>query len=297
MTGSSGAILPDLQPGSIWLVGAGPGDPGLLSWLAVHALRTADAVVYDPAIEPEILATIGDDCFRQAAGPDRGGAIRRCIKLAQDGWRVVRLVSGDPFERRDAVAEATAIAEAELPFRVVPAVSPPIAGLSYAGVPLTHRDTNSAVCLLDLTQEGGDGDELPPQLDLPALAQGSPVLVLSLRRAQLARAAERLLEAGRPPETPALLVTRPASQGQTVHDTSLGACARNGGGGTGNPGEIAPLPAAPAAAGTVVLAIGASVELRRRLAVANAASSAEPQDRTRRNGGGALLHSMVGLAG
>jgi uroporphyrin-III C-methyltransferase len=292
MTGSSGAILPDLQPGSIWLVGAGPGDPGLLSWLAVHALRTADAVVYDPAIEPEILATIGDDCFRQAAGPDRGGAIRRCIKLAQDGWRVVRLVSGDPFERRDAVAEATAIAEAGLPFRVVPAVSPPIAGLSYAGVPLTHRDTNSAVCLLDLTQEG-DGSELPPRLDLPALAQGSPVLVLSLRPAQLATAAERLLDAGLPPGTPVLLVIRPAaSQGQTVHDTSLGECARSGSVGISG-GIAAALP--PAAAATVVLAIGASVELRRRLAAANAASAAQDEETPRT--AGALLHSMVGLAG
>jgi uroporphyrin-III C-methyltransferase len=295
MTGSSGTILPDLQPGSIWLVGAGPGDPGLLSWLAVHALRTADAVVYDPAIEPEILATIGDDCFRQAAGPDRGGAIRRCIKLARDGWRVVRLVAGDPFERRDAVAEANAIAEAGLPFRVVPAVSPPIAGLSYAGVPLTHRDTNSAVCLLDLTQEGSGGD-LPPLHDLPALAQGAPVLVLSLRPAQLATAAERLLAAGLSPGTPALLVIRPASQGQTVQDTSLGDCARSGGGG-GNPGEIAAVLPAALAADTVVLAIGASVELRRRLAAANAASAEPLQDKTRRGNGDALLHSMIGLAG
>lgn len=107
--------LPELPYGSVWLVGAGTGDPHHLSPLAAHALGTADAVIHDLEVAEEIFDLVKPR-YREAAAPPR--AIERSIKLAQDGWRVVHLVAGNTMER--AIDCAVSFAERDIPFRIAP---------------------------------------------------------------------------------------------------------------------------------------------------------------------------------
>jgi hypothetical protein len=108
--------LPELAYGSVWLVGASDGDPRHLSPLAVHALRTADAVIHESGLSPQILDLVKPPRYREATVPGR--AIERSIKLAQDGWRVVYLVAGNAMER--AIECGTRFAERDIPFRIAP---------------------------------------------------------------------------------------------------------------------------------------------------------------------------------
>jgi precorrin-3B methylase len=108
--------LPEFLYGSLWLVGAGDGDPHHFSPLAVHALGTADAVIHDPVIPQQLLDLVRPSHYREAGSPYM--AIGRAIHLAQDGWRVVHLVEGNTMER--AIECAIRCAEQEIPFRIVP---------------------------------------------------------------------------------------------------------------------------------------------------------------------------------
>src|SRR5437763_4780192 len=144
--------LPDFLPGSVWLVGAGPGDPGLLSVLALHALDHADIVVYDALVDPRILGLAPPGATLDYAGkrggrpsPSQPDISARLIRLAQEGRRVLRLKGGDPCVFGRGGEEALALAEAGVPFRIVPGITPGIGGLAHAGIPVTHRDINSAV--------------------------------------------------------------------------------------------------------------------------------------------------------
>src|SRR5215469_16395160 len=154
--------LPGLQPGHVWLVGAGPGDPGLLSVLALHALQQATAMVYDALVDPRILALARPEALLQDAGK-RGGRpsprqpdiSARLIALARERKRVLRLKGGDPCVFGRGGEEALALAEAGIPLRIVPGITAAIGGLAYAGIPLTHRGINSAVTLI--TGHNSDG--------------------------------------------------------------------------------------------------------------------------------------------
>src|ERR1700722_16520473 len=154
--------LPDLKPGPVGVVGAGPGDPGLLSVLALHALGQADAVVYDALVDPRILALARPGATLEDAGK-RGGRpsprqpdiSARLIALAREGKRVLRLKGGAPCVFGRGGEEALALAEAGIPFRIVPGITAAIGGLAYAGIPLTHRGINSAVTLI--TGHNSDG--------------------------------------------------------------------------------------------------------------------------------------------
>ena len=147
--------LPAIEPGSVWLVGAGPGDPGLLTLHAANALAHADCVVYDALVSPEILALARPGAALEYAGK-RGGKpsasqpdiCGRLIRLARQGQRVLRLKGGDPFVFGRGGEEALALAAARVPFRLVPGVTAAAGGLAAAGIPMTHRTTNSAVTLL-----------------------------------------------------------------------------------------------------------------------------------------------------
>src|ERR1700730_3923963 len=139
--------LPDFAAGSVWLVGAGPGDPGLLSLLALHALRHADTVVYDALVDPGILQLARAGAELDYAGkrggkpsPQQPDITLRLIRLARAGKRVLRLKGGDPFVFGRGDEEALAPAAAGIPFRIVPGVTAGIGGLAYAGIPTTHRD-------------------------------------------------------------------------------------------------------------------------------------------------------------
>src|SRR5215469_5685087 len=163
MSDLSRLALPELKPGHVWLVGAGPGEPGLLSVLALHALETASAIVCDALVDPRILALVRPGAAIEDAGK-RGGRpsprqpdiSARLVRLARAGQRVLRLKGGDPCVFGRGGEEALALAEARIPFRIVPGITAGIGGLAYAGIPVTHRDIASAVTFVTGHEQGGE---------------------------------------------------------------------------------------------------------------------------------------------
>ena len=212
-----------LQPGKVWLVGAGPGHPGQLTLDALAALDQADVIVHDDLIDPRILAAAPEAAERLFAGK-RGGRpssaqadiTATLIALARSGRRVVRLKGGDPYVFGRGGEEALALAEAGIPFRVLPGLTAGLAGLAASGIPATMRGLNHAVVLATghaATEEGG--------LDWAALARlGQPiVLYMALRR--LGAITSALLEAGMAAETPAAIVESGTLPGQKVASGTL----------------------------------------------------------------------------
>jgi len=218
--------LPDFEPGQVWLVGAGPGDPGLLSALALHALAGADVVVYDALVDPRILRLARAGVVLDYAGkrggrpsPTQPDISARLIGLAHGGKRVLRLKGGDPCVFGRGGEEALALAAAGVPFRIVPGITAGIGGLAYAGIPLTHRDTNSAVTFLTGHDSGG---AVPGALDWRAIAQGAPVLVLYMASRHLPGIAERLMAGGRRSEEPVAVISKATTAEQRVVVSTLG---------------------------------------------------------------------------
>ena len=216
--------LPMIEPGTVWLVGAGPGDPGLLTLHAAHALAEADCVVYDALVSPEILALARPGAALEYAGK-RGGKpsarqpdiCGRLIRLARQGQRVLRLKGGDPFVFGRGGEEALALAAARIPFRLVPGVTA-AGGLAAAGIPMTHRTTNSAVTLLTGHDAAGG---VPDGLDWQAIAQGAPVLIFYMALRQLDTIAERLTRGGLPRETPVALISHATTGDERIVETPL----------------------------------------------------------------------------
>ena len=217
--------LPELLPGTVWLVGAGPGDPGLLSLLALHALRQADAVVYDALVDERILRLASGGAAMEFAGkrggkpsprqPDISG---RLVRLARAGKRVLRLKGGDPFVFGRGGEEALALVAAGIPFRVVPGITAGIGGLAYAGIPTTHRDTNHVVAFV--TGHASTG-EVPDGIDWESLARAAPVIVFYMALKHLGTIAGRLLAAGRAPDERVAIVSKASTPEQTVLETTL----------------------------------------------------------------------------
>ena len=221
--------LPEFIAGSVWLVGAGPGDPGLLSALALHALDCADTIVYDALVDRRILALARPGAALEFAGkrggrpsPSQPDISARLIALAREGKRVLRLKGGDPCVFGRGGEEALALAEAHIPFRIVPGITAGIGGLAYAGIPVTHRGINSAVTFVT----GHDSESaMPGGIDWAAIARGSPVIVIYMGLQHLDRIAARLIAAGRTPEEPVAIIGRATTPEQRVLVSSLGAAA------------------------------------------------------------------------
>jgi uroporphyrin-III C-methyltransferase len=247
--------LPAFEPGTVWLVGAGPGDPGLLSLLALHALRQADAVVHDALVDPRVVGLARPGAMVESMGK-RGGQPSprqpeinaRLVELAARGLRVLRLKGGDPFVFGRGAEEALGLVEAGIPFRVVPGVSAGIGGLAYAGIPVTARDCNSSVAFV--TGHGQDGG-IPDDFDWDGLARGAQVMVFYMALRQLDLVADRLQAAGRAASEPAAVVSRAATPRQRVVETTLAHLAR----------DVATANLEPPA----LLVVGGVVELRQRL--------------------------------
>ncbi|WIY53438.1 uroporphyrinogen-III C-methyltransferase [Devosia sp. YIM 151766] len=221
------ADFPPFMPGSVWLVGAGPGGPGLLTLLGYHALGQADVIVHDALVSPDILALAPPHVERVHAGkrggkpsPKQADITIRLIDLARQGKRVLRLKGGDPFMFGRGGEEAGELARAGVPFRIVPGISSGLGGLAYAGLPVTHRDTNHAVIFLTGHDESG---AVPGAVDWPAIARAAPVIVMFMAVKHLPAIAHRLLDAGRMPDEALTVVSHAASPRQVVVETSLGA--------------------------------------------------------------------------
>ena len=223
--------LPDFAPGWVWLAGAGPGDPGLLTLHTLHGLRTADTVVYDALVSPEILGLANPAASLEYAGkrggrpsPSQSDISQRLIRLASDGKRVLRLKGGDPFVFGRGGEEALTLVEADVPFRIIPGISAGVGALAYAGIPLTHRDTNSAVTFLTGHNVSG---AVPDQFDWPAIAKGAPVLVFYMAMKHLQEIAGQLIRGGRRPDEPVALISKATTVEQKVLETTLAQCHRD----------------------------------------------------------------------
>jgi uroporphyrin-III C-methyltransferase len=220
---------PRFAQGSVWLVGAGPGAPGLLSLLGYRGLQEADVIVYDALVGDGLLNLTNPEAERIYAGK-RGGRPSprqtdislRLIELAQSGKRVLRLKGGDPFMFGRGGEEAGALARAGVPFRIVPGISSGLGGLAYAGIPVTHRDTNHAVIFLTGHDETG---ELPQSVDWAAVATAAPVIVMFMAVKHLGAIAERLIAAGRDPHDRLAVVSHAATPDQSVTESTLGQAA------------------------------------------------------------------------
>ena len=223
---STSLDLPNFDPGHVWLVGAGPGDPGLLSLLALHALAHADIVFYDALVDPRIVRLGRPGAALYHAGkrggrpsPTQPDISASLIQAARDGKRVLRLKGGDPCVFGRGGEEALALAAAGIPFRIVPGITAGIGGLAYAGIPVTHRNTNSAVTFL--TGHNSDG-MVSGGLDWAAIARGAPVLVLYMASRHLRSIAERLMSAGRRADEPVAVISKATTPAQQVLVSTLG---------------------------------------------------------------------------
>ncbi|MGB0438826.1 MAG: uroporphyrinogen-III C-methyltransferase [Pikeienuella sp.] len=215
---------PTMQPGTVWLVGAGPGDPGLITLNALNALRQADAVVYDALVAPEILNWARTDAEMIPAGkrggrpsPKQADISLTLVELARAGKRVLRLKGGDPFLFGRGGEEAMTLVENNVSFHVVPGITAGIGGLAYAGVPATHRDVNQTLTFLTGHDQTGEA----PSVNWRAIAEGSQVIVIYMGMKHLAKIADTLIGHGRAADEPVLIVTRATTDDQRVLETTL----------------------------------------------------------------------------
>jgi len=200
------AGVPVFAPGHVWLAGAGPGDPGLLTLDALAGLAQADVVVHDALVDQRVLALAGPQARLEFAGK-RGGKpsatqadiSERLVKLARAGHRVLRLKGGDPFVFGRGGEEAMTLAAAGVPFRVIPGVTAGLAALAAAGIPATLRGTNRAVIFA-----AGHGAE--DEFDWAPLARTGQPIVLYMVMHNLERIAEALMQAGLAGATPAAVI-------------------------------------------------------------------------------------------
>jgi uroporphyrinogen III methyltransferase/synthase len=206
--------------GTVHLVGAGPGDPGLLTVRAVELIAAADVILYDRLIPPTALDHAREDAEliyvgKQGDGPQfpQEETHRLLVEHARAGRRVVRLKGGDPFVFGRGGEEALVCREAGIPFEVVPGITAGVAAPAYAGIPVTHRDLASGVAFVT-----GHEDPKKPEsaLDWPALAAFPGTLVFYMGVRALPRIAERLVSGGRAPDEPVAVVERGTMPGQRI---------------------------------------------------------------------------------
>ena len=193
--------------GSVALVGAGPGDPGLITIRGAGALGEADVVVYDRLVSPELLSFVPAGAERIYVGKEPGRSAvpqqeisRILVDRALGGLRVVRLKGGDPFVFGRGGEEALACAAAGVRFEVVPGVSSAVAAPAFAGIPVTHRGVAQSFAVV--TGSTAHGDEV----DLRRVATATDTLVVLMAAGKLAETCRGLIAAGRPASEPAAIV-------------------------------------------------------------------------------------------
>ena len=241
--------------GTVYLVGAGPGDPGLLTLRGAELLRRADVVVYDVLVNPELLRLAPPTAELISRGRRSSGHAlsqeelnKLLVTKAGEGKCVVRLKGGDPYIFGRGGEEAEELAEAGIPFEVVPGVSSVVAAANYAGIPLTHRDYCSTFTVLtgheDPNQPGAD-------LDFSEIARipGTKVILMGLNR--LRELTETLAARGLAPETPVAVIERGTTGSQRSIEGTLA--------------NIAALAAETHIAAPAITIIGDVVRLRARL--------------------------------
>lgn len=222
--------LAEFEHGTVWITGAGPGDPGLLTLAAAHGLGRADVVLYDALVSEGVLAHVRDGAALEFVGKRCGRPsmtqpqiTARIIAHARSGARVVRLKGGDPLTFARGAEEALALAAAGVHFRIIPGVSAGVGGLAAAGIPLTHRDCNTVVSFITGHDASG---ALPSDIDWRALAASSPAIVCFMAVRTLPQIAANLMAAGRDAGEPVAIVRAATLPDQVVVETTLGEAAR-----------------------------------------------------------------------
>ncbi len=213
--------------GSVALVGAGPGDPGLLTARALELLRRADVVLHDRLIPPGAIEGLDAELVyvgKQGGGPQmpQEEINRLLVEHGSAGRRVVRLKGGDPFVFGRGGEEALVCREAGIAYEVVPGVTAGVAAPAYAGIPVTHRDAASAVAFVTGHE---DPEKADSALDWEALARFPGTLVFYMGVKALPRIAEQLVAGGRPPSQPVAVVERGTLPGQRTLLATLGTVA------------------------------------------------------------------------
>ncbi len=216
-------------PATVFLVGAGPGDPGLLTLRASELLGTADVILHDKLIPEGILEDVRGELVD--VGKIGGGAQvpqeethRLLVEHARAGRTVVRLKGGDPFVFGRGGEEAQVCAQHGIPFQVVPGITAGVAAPAYAGIPVTQRESASAVAFVTGHTHAGTGEDPPKseaQLEWPALAAFPGTLVFYMGVRSLPRIAERLTAGGRPPSEPVAVIQRGTFPDQRVVRATL----------------------------------------------------------------------------
>ncbi len=217
------------RPGVVYLVGAGPGDPGLMTARSLALIATADVVYYDRLIPPGALSGARGDAELVYVGKQPGVPSvpqaeigERMIESARAGRSVVRLKGGDPFVFGRGGEEGEALRAAGVEFEVVPGVTAGVAATAYAGIPVTHRDDASAVAFVTGHE---DPTKTETALDWEALAAFPGTLVFYMGVKRLAENAAALIAAGRDPEEPAAAIERGTWSGQRTVTATLGTIA------------------------------------------------------------------------
>ena len=212
--------LPEFKPGWVWLVGAGPGDPGLLTLHGANAMRQADVIVYDALVNEKILSFANQHVCLKYAGkrggkpsPKQQDISLLLVKLARENKRVLRLKGGDPFVFGRGGEEALSLVSHEIPFRIVPGITAGVGGLAYAGIPSTHRNLANSVTFL--TGHGSTGG-VPDSIDWKGVARGSPVLVFYMAIKHWDFIRKRLVKAGRSSAEPVAFISKATTPQQKV---------------------------------------------------------------------------------
>jgi uroporphyrin-III C-methyltransferase/precorrin-2 dehydrogenase/sirohydrochlorin ferrochelatase len=248
-----GAAAHEEPVGEVYLVGAGPGDPDLLTFRAFRLMQKADVVLYDRLVEPAIMDRVRRDAERIYVGKKRDHHAlpqdeigELMVKLARQGKRVLRLKGGDPFIFGRGGEEIEKLAEQRIPFQVCPGVTAAAGCSSYAGIPLTHRDyANSCVFV---TGHGKDG---PIDLDWDVLLRPRQTVAIYMGLAQLDFLTKEFLRRGANPALPAAII----ENGTRANQITL----------TGTIADIAAKAAAAALRGPTITIVGEVVALRDKL--------------------------------
>ncbi|MDV7338426.1 uroporphyrinogen-III C-methyltransferase [Terasakiella sp. A23] len=220
--------FPNFDDGSVWLVGAGPGDPKLLTLYAWHAIQKADIIVHDALVADEILALAPETAVLESMGK-RGGVKSspkqtdislRLIELAKTGKKILRLKGGDPFVFGRGAEEAKMLIEHGVPVRIVPGVTAGVAGSAYAGVPVSDGASNQVISFVT----GHDKSGNVPAVDWQALAKSSPVIVFYMPMKHIAKIQSEMLKAGRDPKEQICVVSNATTPKQKRCLTTLENC-------------------------------------------------------------------------